>query len=112
MTNALFFAAVALVVEPCVKQPVAQPVVLRHADVVEHRHVVPQADVLKGAGHAHGCDLMRLKACIVGLAIKNDLPFRGVVKARSQIEYRGFARAVGANKAHKGVVFHGDGKIR
>ena len=86
--------------------------VLRHADVVEHRHVVPQADILKGAGHAHGRNLMRLKTGMVGLTVKDNLPFSGVVKARGQIEYRCLARAVGANEAHKGVVFHGDGKIR
>ena len=55
---------------------------------------------------------MRLKTGMVGLTVKDNLPFSGVVKAGGQIEYRCLARAVGANKAHKGVVFHGDGKIR
>ena len=35
-----------------------------------------------------------------------------MIKARGQVEYRCLARAVGADEAHKGVVFHGDGKIR
>ena len=55
---------------------------------------------------------MRLKAGIVCMAVKDNLPFAGVIKAGGQIEHRCLARAVGADEAHKAMVFHGDGKIR
>lgn len=87
------------------------PHVAAHHNIFQHAHLLRKADVLKGAGKAQTADIVGMQA-LDALATKQHLPFLRGVKAAEHIEGRGFARAVGADKAHQGVVFNGDGKIR
>ena len=80
-----------------VEEAVAEAVVLGDADVVEHRHVGPQADVLEGARHAQGGDPVRFEA---GGRSPADADGAGawLVEAADQVEDGGLAGAVGADQ--------------
>ena len=72
-------------------------VVQAHLDVVLDRHGVEQADVLERAGDAHAVDLVDGLAAGV-VAVEQDGAARGRVHLGEQIEDRGLAGAVGADK--------------
>ncbi|MPM31753.1 hypothetical protein SDC9_78310 [bioreactor metagenome] len=69
---------------------------VRHLNVVRHRSVGEQPDVLEGTGHARLRKLVRLEPRHVA-AFVGDRAGGGLVDARQHVEHGGFARAVGAD---------------
>ena len=76
--------------------------------VVLHTQVGKQADVLEGAGDAGPVDLGSAHAVGV-LAIEQDGAPGGLIHLGEQVEHRGLARAVGADKA--GNLCAADGEV-
>ena len=93
-----------------VHEAVAEAVVLGDLDVVQHRHVVPQPDVLEGPGHAQGCDLVRFHAARVDAA-DFDGPGRGLVEAADKVEDRRLAGAVGPDEGAHLAALQADGQL-
>ena len=73
-------------------------------EVVEHRHVGEQLDVLERARDADGRDLVRPAprqlVLSAGGAVKQDAPALRPVEAADAVEQAGLAGAVGADDGH------------
>ena len=85
-------------------------VVQAHLDVVEHRHVGKQADVLERACNAKLVDLVSAHAERI-YAVKQDGASRGAVNVRKQVEHRRLACAVRTDQAANLRAAHGEVKI-
>ena len=94
--------------EHAVPHGVADLVVQADLHVVLHTQVGKQADVLEGAGDAGPVDLGSAHAVGV-LAIEQDGAPGGLIHLGEQVEHRGLARAVGADKA--GNLCAADGEV-
>ena len=92
------------------EEAVAKPAVLGDADIVEHRHVVPQPNVLKGAGNPQSRDLVRLEAGS-RFAADTNLPLAWLVEAADQVEDRGLAGAIGSDQSDQFAVIEGDAEV-
>ena len=71
--------------------------VATHQQVVQHRRVFEQFDILEGARNAHRGDLMRRRMREIA-AFKEYLSRSRRVEAADEVEDRGLARTVGANE--------------
>jgi hypothetical protein len=69
-----------------------------HHGVFNRRHGRKQPDVLEGAGHPPGKDLVGPLAQNA-LAFEADIAAAGLVDAGEHIEHRGFTGTVGADQA-------------
>ena len=85
-------------VPPRTSHAVVHLVVQADHDVLQHRLVVEQADVLEGAGDAGPVDLGGGHAVDV-LAVQQDGAVGGLVDLGQQVEDGGLAGAVGADEA-------------
>src|SRR2546428_7199445 len=66
-------------------------------DVAHRRHVLEQADVLKGASNAELCGPVWLRAGYVA-ALEHDSPSRRGEDSSDAVEQGGLARAVGSDE--------------
>ena len=73
--------------------------------VLQHRGVFKQFDVLEGAGNAHGGHGMR-RHIAQTLAQEIQMAGRGGVDAADQVEDRGFACAIGADECEHLALAH------
>ncbi len=78
------------------RRPVSDVLVAAQHQVVEHRHLREQLDVLEGAGDPQVGDAIRAHPEEV-LAHEPDRPLLGVIHARDAVEDRGLAGAVGTD---------------
>ena len=79
-----------------------------NGDIVDHRQVAEQADVLEGARHAEQRILLGPIACDIPAA-KYNAPTAGLEDAGQEIEGRGLAGAIGTDEANQFAV--GDREI-
>ena len=68
-------------------------------DILNHRHVVEQADVLKGPRYAGLHELIGLFP-VQGHPVQQDGALRGNIHAGEEVEHSGFSRAVGPDQAY------------
>jgi hypothetical protein len=71
-----------------------------HHGVFNRRHGRKEADVLEGAGHALGKNLVG-RFAQNALAFETDIPAAGLVDTGEHIEHRGFAGTVGADETRR-----------
>jgi hypothetical protein len=74
--------------------------VIRHTDIVQHRKVGEDADVLEGAANAALRDEMRLKARYV-LAAQGDAASRRLIQTGDHVEHGCLTGAIGSDKTHQ-----------
>src|SRR5690606_19337679 len=72
---------------------------LGHQQVLHHAHLLEQAHMLEGAHHAHACQLEARQTADL-LTAETDAAGAGFVEPGQAVEYRGLARAVGADQRH------------
>ncbi len=70
---------------------------LRHQQVLNHRHLAEQTHVLEGTHHAHAGYLLARQSFKVLIA-QQDGAARRLVKTGQAVEDRGFSRTVRANQ--------------
>ena len=80
------------------------------SDVVDHAHLLEQADVLEGTGHARRHKLMGLLS-VERYAVEQYRALGGRIHAGEQVEHRGLARAVGADQAQQLALIDPDVEI-
>ncbi len=74
-----------------------QVLMLRHQQVLNHRHFAEQAHVLEGPHHAHAGDLLARQALQM-LVAQHDGAAGRLVETGQAVEDRGLPRAVRANQ--------------
>lgn len=74
-----------------------QLLMLRHQQVLNHRHLAEQTHVLEGTHHAHAGNLLARQPFQV-LVAQHDGAARRLVEAGQTVKDRGFPRAVRANQ--------------
>ena len=70
--------------------------VIRNLNIIQHRHVTEQTNVLEGSGNPLLSNLIRFQTDNA-LSVKNDFPFGRFVYAGQQVKGRGFASSVWAD---------------
>ncbi len=79
------------------EQPGFQLLMLRHQQVLNHRHLAEQTHVLEGTHHAHAGDLLARQPFQVLIA-QHDGAARRLVETGQTVEDRSFSRPVRANQ--------------
>ena len=74
-----------------------QLLMLRHQQVLNHRHLAEQTHVLEGTHHAHAGNLLARQPFKMLIA-QHDGAARRLVEAGQAVKDRGFPRAVRANQ--------------